>query len=286
MNTIFKHGIFAIMAIAMVCGLCSCNDNNSEQKATQTISSAYCYIIDKTTGKITHSDDLLYVMDFNYTKSTADITISNLTLPNGVSYGDFKVENVPLTYNNYWEICTTNTPSVSSASNRNPNISTFSLKLLDRTYSLTLESIPGFFVSFTVDNYTVQSSYAPFVLLGTTVSTPQGGDAYTTEETTYSVSLNHTAGTANIRINNARFHARMPEGLIMDFKDIPFNYMADGTISLSAEEVIPYIGNTPYNDQYPVSNLNALIDPTEGMDLQFTCTVFNTPFSVNAQVGY
>jgi hypothetical protein len=72
----------------------------------------------------------------------------------------------------------------------------------------------------------------------------------------------------------------------MVFKDIPFNYMADGTISLAADDVIPYIGNTPYNDQYPITNLNALITPDEGMDLQFTCTVFNIPFSVNAKLGY
>jgi hypothetical protein len=285
MNTILKHSIFAITAIAMACGFCSCDDNDNEQKATQTISDAYCYIINKTNGEITHSDDLTYVIDFNYTKYTADITILNLTLPNGESYSDVKISDVPFGYDNNWEVCSATNPTV-TANGSAPQITAFKLKVYDRLYSATLTHIPGFFVSFNTGNYTVQSSHEPFVLLGTTVSTPQNGEAYTSEESIYTVTLNHEAATADLTITNARFHARMPEGLEMVFKDIPFNYMADGTISLAADDVIPYIGNTPYNDQYPITNLNALITPDEGMDLQFTCTVFNIPFSVNAKLGY
>jgi hypothetical protein len=285
MNTILKHSIFAITAIAMACGFCSCDDNDNEQKATQTISDAYCYIINKTNGEITHSDDLTYVIDFNYTKYTADITILNLTLPNGESYSDVKISDVPFGYDNNWEVCSATNPTV-TANGSAPQITAFKLKVYDRLYSATLTHIPGFFVSFNTGNYTVQSSHEPFVLLGTTVSTPQNGEAYTSEESIYTVTLNHEAATADLTITNARFHARMPEGLEMVFKDIPFNYMADGTISLAADDVIPYIGNTPYNDQYPITNLNALITPDEGMDLQFTCTVFNIPFSVNTKLGY
>lgn len=285
MNTILKHSIFAITAIAMACGICSCDDNDNEQKATQTISDAYCYIINKTNGEITHSDDITYVIDFNYTKYTADITILNLTLPNGESYSDVKISDVPFGYDNNWEVCSATNPTV-TANGSAPQITAFKLKVYDRLYSATLTHIPGFFVSFNTGNYTVQSSHEPFVLLGTTVSTPQNGEAYTSEESIYTVTLNHEAATADLTITNARFHARMPEGLEMVFKDIPFNYMADGTISLAADDVIPYIGNTPYNDQYPITNLNALITPDEGMDLQFTCTVFNIPFSVNAKLGY
>jgi hypothetical protein len=285
MNTILKHSIFAITAIAMACGFCSCDDNDNEQKATQTISDAYCYIINKTNGEITHSDDLTYVIDFNYTKYTADITILNLTLPNGESYSDVKISDVPFGYDNNWEVCSATNPTI-TANGSAPQITAFKLKVYDRLYSATLTHIPGFFVSFTTGNYTVQSSHEPFVLLGTTVSTPQNGEAYTSEESIYTVTLNHEAATADLTITNARFHARMPEGLEMVFKDIPFNYMADGTISLAADDVIPYIGNTPYNDQYPITNLNALITPDEGMDLQFTCTVFNIPFSVNTKLGY
>jgi hypothetical protein len=285
MNTILKHSIFAITAIAMACGFCSCDDNDNEQKATQTISDAYCYIINKTNGEITHSDDLTYVIDFNYTKYTADITILNLTLPNGESYSDVKISDVPFGYDNNWEVCSATNPTV-TANGSAPQITAFKLKVYDRLYSATLTHIPGFFVSFNTGNYTVQSSHEPFVLLGTTVSTPQNGEAYTSEESIYTVTLNHEAATADLTITNARFHARMPEGLEMVFKDIPFNYMTDGTISLAADDVIPYIGNTPYNDQYPITNLNALITPDEGMDLQFTCTVFNIPFSVNAKLGY
>jgi hypothetical protein len=269
----------------MACGFCSCDDNDNEQKATQTISDAYCYIINKTNGEITHSDDLTYVIDFNYTKYTADITILNLTLPNGESYSDVKISDVPFGYDNNWEVCSATNPTV-TANGSAPQITAFKLKVYDRLYSATLTHIPGFFVSFNTGNYTVQSSHEPFVLLGTTVSTPQNGEAYTSEESIYTVTLNHEAATADLTITNARFHARMPEGLEMVFKDIPFNYMADGTISLAADDVIPYIGNTPYNDQYPITNLNALITPDEGMDLQFTCTVFNIPFSVNTKLGY
>jgi hypothetical protein len=289
MNTIFKHGIFAIMTIAMVCGLCSCNDNDTEQKATSTISKAYCYVIDKTTGEVTHAKDLTYVMDFNYTKLTADITISNLVLPNGESYGDFKIENIPFGYelkdSSYWEVCSTNNATV-TGNYGTPSISSFTLKLLDRTNSSTNEYVPGFYVSFTSGNYIIQSAYAPFFLVGTTVSSAPGVDSYTSETTTYTVTLNHEAKTANIAINNARFHVRMPEGLNMDFKDIPFSYMSDGTIYLSADEVIPYINNVPYNEQYPISNLTATVSPTDGMDLQFTCTFNNVPFSVKADVAY
>jgi hypothetical protein len=93
--------------------------------------------------------------------------------------------------------------------------------------------------------------------------------------------------TACITVNNARFHQRMPEGLVMDFKDIPFTFNpSSNTFTLSSADVIPYIADVPYDKTYPITDLTATVSPTAGMNLSFTCTVFTIPFNVKATVGF
>jgi hypothetical protein len=286
MNKLTTQMLSFAVLLGAGCCLASCSsDNDADQQTTQSISNAYCIAVDKSTGEITYGKNLSYAIDYNYTKYTTNVTIAGLTLPNGTTYPSFSLDGMSFAYNSEGWKATSVANAKNTGSSVAPTVENFSMLLLDRTYNS--EYVPGFSIKFDADNYSIYSSVAPFILGGTTVSTPATGDAYTTDESAYIVSFDFTAKTACITVNNARFHQRMPEGLVMDFKDIPFTFNpSSNTFTLSSADVIPYIADVPYDKTYPITNLTATVSPTTGMNLSFTCTVFTIPFNVKATVGF
>lgn len=86
--------------------------------------------------------------------------------------------------------------------------------------------------------------------------------------------------TANVDIYGAKFAQNMP-AQNMSFKNIPVTVTSNGCV-LSVGDLVPEIGDVPYPN-YPVTNFNAIVNFSSGVDLDFNCMEV---FAVSADLGY
>lgn len=96
------------------------------------------------------------------------------------------------------------------------------------------------------------------IAVGTTATTPAGGEAYVTTRTVYDITLNPADGTAQIDVERAAFSADMPTLGTMHFEGsgdtaIRLSLSADG-YSLGCEALAPEIAGVPY-ERFMIRNL-------------------------------
>lgn len=261
-----------IMGVAAIVGLASCNSSDPGDYVTeQTLSSCFAY--SSTPGVDSNmATSVSYYIKLNYTLKTAEVSISNFELSDGVTYPKMTFTDIPFTIEPYgWKKIsgTMLTPTIAGFGNV-PLFSSFEIKLLDRYYGTSMY-IPAFTANFLVNNSVAVFSSLPVQLLaGTTESTAPSNDVFKTTSSIYVVDMDFKKMKANIDITGAQFAEKMP-ALDISFKDIPF-VLSGQKVILSAESLTPYMGSTPQPD-YPISDLVAEYDFAKGMTLSFGCTV-------------
>lgn len=277
-----------IKALVLMCLLgmiaTACNtgsDNNGDIVASYPMSSCYASVTEIATGKTTYCNQMSFLFLINWTTGQGAFSFSGLVL-DGKTQSVLAFENVPFTTSE-----TTHVNSIITAGATGGNhslgiassLTDVNIKWYDRLdYAQIVlgennRYEPMFVFSFILDGkYRIVGSRQPFLLNGTTTSTAQADNSsYSTDKTNYSVALDFTKETATIKLTGAQFVANMP-AQNMEFGSLPFTIAEDGVITIEAADVIPTIANTPQED-FPISNLKAIVTPASGMILDFTCNV-------------
>lgn len=104
-------------------------------------------------------------------------------------------------------------------------------------------------------------------------------EPYTSTTATYEIELTDTK-TANVKINNIRFHKQMPQ-ITMTVEKVPVELLPYG-YRLKIDEVIPKISDVPADD-YKITNFETTVSSNgTAMTLGFNCNYKGTPHMVSA----
>lgn len=287
-----KHFLKLLCAalVAIASASCSNNDNN-DTITEQTFTDFFEVSTDLSSSTVGYYQSLGYNLRLNYTTLTAEITISGLQLNDGTRYPTMTLSDIPWTVDrNGWKIAKTTmvTPSISGYANV-PVFNYFEMSLMDRVVDDGQGGIyaPGVCFRMNIDNkYSITSSYTPQTLYGTTVSTDEDGESFTTGSTQYVLSFNTATRTANIILNNARFAAAMPMGLNMEFNNIPA-YVNGSTLVFETEALTPMMNNTPF-EAFPITNLKGHFNFAGDLEFEFVCTPRTSPkpYTVKVKCTY
>lgn len=286
-----KHllNLFCIAFMAVFAA--SCGNDDQDTVTEQSFTDFFEVSTDLTSGTVGYYQNLGYTVRINYTKLTADITVTGLQLNDGTRYPAIVLSNIPWTINkDGWKVAkaTNVTPDIKGFGNV-PTFTSFEMSLIDRVVAVENTGVyaPGVCFRMNIDNrYSVLSSFTPQTLYGTTVSTDADGSAFTSKATEYIVTFNPSTRTVNISLNNARFAAAMPVGLNMQFNNIPVTVRGTSLI-FEAESLTPMMNGTPF-DAFPISDLKGTLDFAGDFDLDFNCTPRTAPgmYKVNVQCSY
>lgn len=131
----------------------------------------------------------------------------------------------------------------------------------------------------------LDTSYA-----GTTVTAPinDPDNTYTSTIGTYRFSIDEKSQTATLYIKNANFLQGMPQLGEMAFPGISYQVThADASnpastiakINFSCDALTPEIAGRPF-PAFPISALNATMNPGKSLVVSFICTYRGTPYNV------
>lgn len=275
------------LALALIAALItsSCNtSNNNDWVISQTIPGCFSNTIDNTSDANEISGDLSVGISINYTKGNSEVIISKVKLPDGSSYPQMKLSELPITQKDGWYIIKADNVTVDTGSSSSPIITNFELRLLERQIGTgsSAEYQPALAVSFTINSkYTVYITRAIQYIAGTT-NCIGANNSYSTKETFYAFGIDPSKQILEIAMRNVRF----AEGMLkinFNLKNINFT-MRGNTVIFNADTLIPYVGDTP-NDRYPITHLSGTLDPINGFTITFDCTPGSVPgaeFMVNA----
>lgn len=278
------------MLVCLLGGLSSCDTGNdqSDYITEQYMQNCYAQVTDKMTGDKTYCSGVSFYIQLNYTQIKATISFAGLKIGTN-AIQTTTLENLPWSRDEQTTWATISVPApATSGTNR---VSAFNMKWLDRLdFGQSLNQVnlyaPAFVFSFTLDDrYEVVGSIQPQIMVGETVSTPEGGQGFSSTTPVYTVIYDFSKMTASIGITGAMFAANMP-AQNMVFPDLPFTMDSRGYITIESADFIPTINNTP-QPEFPISDLTAHINPAIGMTLDFKCNVRKAAmFSVSADVDF
>lgn len=282
----------AILSLALIAlmGATSCNDKNEADTITRTdFTSFFANVQNISTGVDACYSNVGYSVYLNYTKLTADVTISGLRLPDGTQYPTMTINNLPwnIDANGCKVVQGSNiTPTIGGFANV-PLIGNFTMNIFDRI--ITTDSgqpaySPGVCVKMLInDRFSVTSSYSPQTLFGTTASKSETtGKTFTTGATSYQVKFNADTRRLTIMMNNARFAEEMTRGFNIELRDIPVTFRGT-SLEFDVEAITPYIGDTPF-EQFPITNLKGGFDMAKGLNFEFDCAPRTMPGSFEVDV--
>lgn len=291
MKTISRIALALVALVTLA--ITSCNDDKEQDVFTQQkIQNCYAAVTDLNTNTTNYISQMTLSLGLNWTTLEADIIISGLKTDATLPHITLDVVKWNADGNKGWCKASATTVGGNAAGYRTFTITDFELRWIDRlglgaALGYPLAYFPGCEFSFVIDGrWRVVGGYAPYLLFGKTESTGPGGMGYTTEATYYSVQPDFSKMTATIAIAKAQFLDRMPP-MNIQFTDVPMTVDSDGDITLSAQALIPQLDDKTPQENYPISDLYAEIDPGEGMTLTFKCNVKKAMlFTVNADVNY
>lgn len=258
----------------------SCNDNNKDTDIIYRYDFQRCYTVvtdlnESQINSTTVSSPVTIQMFSNWTTSKADISISGMSI-GGQTYPVISIENASwqLVENNTWGRVMS-APIATLPTGQYISLDRFNLEWTDRPEivgTVVSEYTPALAFDFIIDGrYRVAGSNQPFVMGGTTESTPQGGETFKSNISLYVTTLDFSTKKAAIKINNANFAPGMPS-LNMEFPGVDYEIEPDGSVKLSCASLIPTIGGTPYED-YKITDLEGEINPGRNdSEIEFTCT--------------
>lgn len=123
---------------------------------------------------------------------------------------------------------------------------------------------------------------------GTTTTFPvdNPSSVYTSDKSTYLVTLDPESNKASISIENADFLQGMPQLGVMTFNSLTYSVDNEATdengtavVKLKCEALDPEIANRPF-PAFPITDLSATMLTDKSLSLTFICTYRGTPFTV------
>ena len=277
------------VVLSMALGFTACSDGDDsgddDVRTIATIKECYTMIRDiDGDGTAVAGSNVSFTLDVNYTKMTADIAITGLSLPGAGTMPKITLSGCRWTMDqSQWKRIDTNDFSIASAAGNAPDITGLKFAWLDRQVGEVY--MPAVAFSFVLNGkYAVCGSLSPFYFAGTTTTRTDGVEDFVSTKPTYLLTLDNAKGTASLQIIGAQIAQRMP-AMDMTFEGLNAEFVADGSYRIACEALTPKIGDTPYPN-YPITDLKATLRPDAGMEMTFVCTIGNTPFTVTAVVDY
>ncbi len=266
--------IFGAFCALLVLVMASCDPSSSgETIQEQTFPSCFVNVTDIADGTNTVYTQVGYKLTLNYTNNTADLLVSNLRLPDETAYPAMTLKNMPISYDKEgWIIVkgTAVSPEMTGVGNK-PLFDSFELRLLGRIAGGSY--VPALVMQYTIDGrYSVASSFAGQLLLGKTKSVLVGSDpaqTFETDESSYELLFDFTKKTLKMTINNAKFLDKMPNGMNIVLKDIPFT-MSGATAHWNVDAIKPYLADVP-QENFPITDMVGNLNFGSGMTMRFTC---------------
>ena len=285
MKKILSKIALCVLCVASLAS-CSKNDGNNDTIMQYGFPSCFARVYDSATGVTTYLPNVNYTMTMNVTASTAEISITGLTLPGQTAYPQIDITGLKVESRGLWAEVKASRPDVSIAGfGTIPSIRNFELDILDRVMGTSY--VPGLAIDYVVDDrYRVFSGAPGQVLLGETVSTSsEDGKAFTNNEALIGLVLDVKNMTLQVELANAQFIMGMPAQDIF-LNDIPFTMDEDGDVSFSIDALIPCLAdNTPF-PAFPVSDLSGKFNFTDGIDFTFTCSYRGTPYIITTKAQF
>lgn len=273
-----------VLSLAAALGaLTSCNTGSSSDYITRQVLSNFINVTNDytTTGDVVANTGVGYVIELNMTKAVANITIEGVKLPNGTTFGQLLLVNVPFTIKDggWIEINQSMVVPVTSAGLQAPTMSSFVFRICDRMLASDLY-YPLFDIRYTMEGYNLVSVPPSVINSGNTVVSAPGQATYSPDDEEvpplYGITFDVTNKKANLTIQGAKFASAMP-ALNMSFQDIPFEFLSNGTAVLKSDYLEPVLvtgsNSTTPMPNYPITNLTCTTDDMNNMSLQFTCTI-------------
>jgi len=274
-NKILSMTLIGAASLVM---MSSCNDDDTENRTTFMLPS-FALVTDMQSNTSVYDATIKTDISIETFGSTADISVSGLNVEPGKELS-FNTGDISMSLNK--EGAYTATASGISASSS--VIEDLRFMLYQR---VSLGSITGvdYLVNttFTVDNrWKVRIVDNNCRFYGYSVIRTVGTEStYRTAEPQYLVRFDPEKGTADLYVYNARFDSKMPQAFDMVFPGIPFSMVQNG-YSLHADELIPRIGDVPY-ERYKITDLNvtgSFVD--NSLTVSFTCA---GRYALNATLG-
>ncbi len=259
-----------LTAIAAL-GLTSCLGSSTGTVLSQDFSP---YIItlatDVQTNESLTNTSANYKVSTNTDKGICSMTLTNLKLSDG-SYVNIEIPDQRYAFSEAGALVV-KLPSFTSVYNGvSHTITDYNFEYYSRY--LNNQAYPLIVSSFVVDNRNeVRIIYSPAYYWGTTVVTDSEGKVFTNKEQTafYGVQFDADKKTANCIAWNMKFAENMP-ALNMLFKDLPYT-LNQYSYTVSKDEIIPYIGDTPYPD-YKITDFTMTGTWGGNQLLKFKCTI-------------
>lgn len=190
-----------MLSMAATLALTSCDSDDNEQTIQYGYDYNVSYVTDLNANTMlgTELDGAKYIMDFNLTEGTADVTITGLRLSADSSPISLRIQNATFDYVNGATVI--NVPNATSVYGGTHSITNFK-------YSQSMKSIEKFgrisvyySISYTVDNrYNVVAVQEDAYLPGTTVvtSTASGDQLDSSTAPYYNYDLDYDTNTADV----------------------------------------------------------------------------------------
>lgn len=259
-----------LVSCAIVAMAASCTPSSSDVTASQTVTGCFTYSQDVTTGTAKGVNGVGYVIDLNYTKGTANIKISNLTLADGVSYPTITLQDMPFTLSEKGWLTISGRNVAATPAAAAPLFNSVEFKMVERAVSNNYYF--NMYGTMEIDSrYQVLTAQNLQFEFGTTRSNSNAGDqqiSFETTDTDYALSFNVEKMTVSILMRQTRFVQNMPAMDIV-IPDVPFQ-VGSTILVFEAPSVVPTIGNTPYPG-YTIENLYGTLWLDKGMDMRFNC---------------
>lgn len=161
-------------------------------------------------------------------------------------------------------------PRLNGVSSPNHEISDFNTTIYK---GKNVESL--FVTTIVMGNYIITTPYTTYILSGQTKVSKQTTESqtpYVNENAKYIINIDRKTMTADIEIKGAKFASMMP-GMDMTFPGTALTFSGTDGFELSADNLIPIIGKTPYPD-YAISDVYFSFkhDASVPSTLRFTMT--------------
>ena len=287
-KSIFAFAIVAVVALA------SCNTVDDSPYVTRwpySDNACFLRVSDLSSGEVSTATGVSYMLEFNYTDVTANVTISGLKLGN-TSFPAILLKDMPFSYDQSgWKhITVTDIDGVINGFSDVPHFDRFTLSILERVVKELnpvtgmMEDVysPVVWVSYEVNGqYSVATYPRTMKYFGTTVTRSlDNSETKKSTDTWYEIEINPDNLEAEVEIHEPAFADGMPSSLILQFPELPCSIQGN-QISMSKDEMTPAVGGVAFT-RAKVTNFVAQLGVTGNLNLSFNCEFVGHLYSVIA----
>lgn len=267
--------------------LTSCNDTEDENTASLRLSSSDNIIL--STNKTDNTTEALsganYTINVDYNSNICQISVNDLQYDSKKSAISFAMPDIRIAVGSTGWVIRQDEATVQTTSGT-AKITGFEAWFTMRVGGAS--ALAG--ITFTIDGqYEIHTLLTTSNFTGELTSTIIGdptNSPFTTKNSTYSILVNPSTQTAEVRIYNPQFSADMPTNLgTMVFPNLPLTYTGKGFV-VDLNKVIPEIATTSGSDPYPqfaITNLRVAYVAGSRVNMYFDCAAFNRHVEVTMQ---